>query len=126
MKMMPNFIVAETFDDFIHKDDFNEKPTKLEKYLDQGGIIVVEMGNKFFNTRIMDGGKRLRITEAIVFGTARLHEIPVSKGPRALARVKTQITGRDGRLHKFEAYYLAYKLTPTDLRDELLSVLPNV
>ncbi len=125
MERFPNFIVAKTYQDFVTTEGLDPRPV-LEKHLDQGGIVVVEMGNKFFTTRIMDGGKRLRITQNVVFGNALVHEIPVSKGPRALARVKTQITGRDGRLHKFEAYYLAYKLTPTDLRDEILAVLPNV
>lgn len=125
MKLLPNFIVAETYQDFFEATALDPRPI-LEKHLDEGGIIVVEIGNKFFNTRILDGGKRLRITEAVIFGTAKWHEIPVSKGPRAIARVKTQITGRDGRVHKFEAYYLAYKLTPTDLRDELVAALPNV
>lgn len=126
MKSMPNFIVASTFNDFLEKDSIHDVSTKLEKHLDQGGVVVVELGNKFFTTRILDGGKRLRITENVIFGNSRQYEIPVEKGPRVLARVKTQITGRDGRLHKFEAYYLAYKLSSTDLRDELIRVLPNV
>lgn len=125
MKILPNFIVAETYHDFTATEALDPRPI-LDKHLDQGGTIVVEIGNKFFSTRILDGGKRIRITESVLFGTAQMREILVSSGPRAIARVKTQITGRDGRLHKFEAYYLAYKLTPTDLRDELTNALPNL
>lgn len=116
MLTMPNFTVAQTFDDF----------PLLEPLLNQGGIVVVELNNKYFMTRILDGGKRLRITEHVVFGQSRVHEIKVGKGPRFIDRVKTQITGRNGAVHKFEAYYLAYKLAPGDLRDELVAALPNV
>ena len=116
MLHMPNFTVAHTFEDFA----------RLETHLDAGGIIVAELNNKFFSTRITEGGKRLTITEAVIFGTARKHVIELDKGPRTIARVRTQITNNLGQVLKFEGYYLQYALTPTDLRDEIIKHVPNV
>lgn len=116
MLHMPNFTVAHTYEDII----------SLEGHLATGGIIVAELNNKFFSTRITDGGKCLTITENVMFGNPRKHTFEIDKGPRSIARVRTQITNKAGQLLKFEAYYLEYKLTPSDLRSEIIKHVPNV
>lgn len=116
MLTTPNFVVAANYRDIY----------SLQGHLDSGGIVVVETYNKMFTTRILDSGKRLRVTNlGLSLDNDKHYDIEIGKGPRSFARVKTQVTNRFGQVLKFEGYYLQYALTPTDLRDEIMKHLPN-
>ena len=119
MLHMGNFIAAQTFEDMF----------QLEEYLKQGGLVVVEIGNKNFSTRILDGGRRLRVTRNNAWAASvkdcEQRDIDFS-GPRILTRIKTQVTNLFGSVLKFEGYYLQYSVTSTELRDAIVPHLSAV
>ncbi len=117
MLTMSNFVVIQNHWEI--KD--------LKQYLIEGGLVVVEMANKQFSTRIIDGQKTLRATPKLRTDETDFSEIFLPEhGHHRFARLKTQITAKDGRVLKFEGYYLEFYMTSTDLRNEILKQIPNI
>lgn len=94
----------------------------LEPFLAHGGVVVVDLANRFFKTRILDDGKRIRVTNLLNNEHYDTRIIGEENKYCRFVRIRTQLTRR-GQTRRFEGYYVQLSYEASDLNEVLASIV---